>query len=63
MPRLTAKTAKPLPLVERKARVTALVKKGILTEKQAKLIDFRQPTARERAYAETLVPKLRLLGQ
>ncbi len=59
MPRVTAKSAKPLPLAERKARVAALVKKGILTEKQAKLIDFREPAARERAHAETLVPAAR----
>lgn len=60
MPRRTAQTAKPLSLAERKASVAkiaatapAKVRKGI------KLIDFREPTAEERAFAETLAPRAR----
>lgn len=60
MQRATAKTAKPLSLAERKASVAkiaagapAKVREGI------KLIDFREPTPKERAYAETLVPRAR----
>jgi hypothetical protein len=57
MPRETATTAKPRSLAERKASVAELVASGKLTAEQAALIDFREPTARERAFAETLVPK------
>ena len=60
MPSQTAMTAKPLSLAERKASVAriaatapAKVRAGIA------LIDFREPTARERAFAETLVPAAR----
>ena len=57
MQRLTARTAPKLTPAERKAEVDALVARGELTPERAKLIDFREPTAKERARAETLVPK------
>ena len=57
MRRLTAKTAPKLTPAERKARLEVLVAKGEVSPKRARLIDFREPTARERAQAETLVSK------
>ena len=59
MPRTTALTAKPLPLAERKARLARMVKDGEISKERAALIDFREPTAKERAFAETLVPLAR----
>ena len=59
MRRQTATTAKPLPLSERKAALAQLVKEGKVSAAGAKLIDFRELTDRERAHAETLVPKAR----
>lgn len=50
---------KPLTLAERKARVAALVAAGKVSAKRAALIDFREPTAFERALAQSLVPKAR----
>jgi hypothetical protein len=56
--RKTAITAKPLAPAERKssmdriaAQTTGKARDGM------KLIDLREPTAKERAFAETLVPK------
>jgi hypothetical protein len=57
MPRETALTAKPCSLAERKAALEELVATGKITKAQAALIDLREPTAQERAYAETLVPR------
>lgn len=60
MPRQTATTAKPLPVAERKARVAKIAATATGKAKTGmKLIDFREPTAAERAYAETLVPRAR----
>ena len=60
MPSQTATTAKPLPLAERKARVAEIAKTATGKAKRGmKLIDFRPPTARERAFAETLAPRAR----
>jgi hypothetical protein len=59
MQRQTATTAKPLSLAEAKAGLARLVKEGKVSAKGAKLIDFREPTERERAYAETLMPMAR----
>ena len=56
MPRLTALTAKPLPLAARKAKLAGMVKKGEISAKRAALIDFRAPTAAVRAEAAKLVP-------
>ena len=59
-PAKTAKTAKPLSVTARKAIVAKVA--GNATAKARaglKLIDFRAPTARERAIAETLVPRAR----
>jgi hypothetical protein len=59
MNRRTATTAKPLPLAGRKAALSAMVEKGKITAKQATRIDLREPTAQERAHAETLLPAAR----
>ena len=59
MPRQTATTAKPLPLSERQARLARMVANGEISAERAKLIDFREPAAKERAFAETLVPTAR----
>lgn len=55
---MNAMTAKPLSLAQRRSSVAkiattapARVRVGIA------LIDFREPTAEERAFAETLAPK------
>jgi hypothetical protein len=60
MGRQTAVTTKPLSAAERRTlvvsaaqRATGRVRAGI------KLIDFREPTAEERAVAEKLEPKAR----
>jgi hypothetical protein len=57
MSRQTSTTAKPLPLVERKARLRALVESGKLSEQQARLTDLRELTPREKAHAETLAKR------
>ena len=60
MPRQNAMQTKPLSIAERKALVAKVAKTA--TGKALKgmaLIDFREPTARERAYAETLAPRAR----
>lgn len=60
MTRQTASTAKPLSLAERKASVARIAKTAPAKARAGiKLIDFREPTARERAFAETLVPLAR----
>ena len=60
MPRQTALTAKPLPLAARKALVAEVAKTASPKVRRGlKLIDFREPTAKERAFAETLVPAAR----
>ncbi|HYR59356.1 MAG TPA: hypothetical protein VEO95_12035 [Chthoniobacteraceae bacterium] len=53
----TALTAEPRSLAERKAGLDELVAAGKITKRQAALIDLREPTARERDYAETLLPR------
>lgn len=53
----TALTAQPLSVAERKARLAASVASGKVSAKAAKLIDFREPTERERAFAQTLAGK------
>lgn len=58
MQRPTTHTAKPLPLAERKALVASVAKNATGKAKAGMpLIDFREPTAKERAFAKTLVPK------
>lgn len=52
-------TANPLSVAEREARLARMVAKGEISAERAKLIDFREPTAKERAFAETLVPAAR----
>jgi hypothetical protein len=60
MRRQTASTAKPLPLAERKASVARLARTATGKAKAGmKLIDYRPPTARERAFADTLAPRAR----
>ena len=59
MPRRTAAASKPLSLAQRKARLSALVKKGVVTKEQAALIDFRELTDEVRAEARKLVPTAR----
>lgn len=59
MRRPTAQTAKPMSIPEAKAALAKLVKEGIISPKGAALIDFRELTPRERAYAETLAPLAR----
>ncbi len=59
MPRRTATTAKLLPLAERQARLARMVANGEISAERAKLIDFREPTVKERAFAESLVPTAR----
>ena len=51
-------TAAPRSLAERKAAVAAIAA-GAPAKVRASigLIDFREPTAAERAFAETLVPR------
>ena len=49
------KNAKGLPPEKRKTRLAALVASGKVSASTAGLIDFREPTASERAVAETLV--------
>ena len=53
----SATSTKVLPVAERKARVERLVASGKLSRKQAKLIDFREPTTRERKIGESLVQR------
>jgi hypothetical protein len=57
VPSPTAQNAKPLPQAERQKRLAALVADGKITERQASLIDLREPTAREREIAEQLAGK------
>lgn len=52
-------TAKALPLTERKARVARLAAAGKVSAKHAAMIDYREPTASERAIAESLAPRAR----
>ncbi|MEO8352276.1 MAG: hypothetical protein ABI680_11140 [Chthoniobacteraceae bacterium] len=59
MQRSIATTAKPRSTAERKARFAEMVKLGHISAERAKLIEFRKPTANEREFAETLVPKAR----
>lgn len=61
MQRFTATSAKPLTLAARKAELARLVKSGKITEAQARLIDLREPTAKERAQAEALLPSARAI--
>jgi hypothetical protein len=62
MNRQTATTTKPLSVAARKALVAEVAKtaKGKVRA-GLKLIDFRPPTARERAFAESLAPTARRL--
>lgn len=55
----TAPTAKPLTVAERKARLAQLVAEDKVSPEHAKLIDIREPTAREIETAKTLVPLAR----
>jgi hypothetical protein len=60
MTRQNATSAKPLPRAERKARLDRMVASGELSAERAKLIHLdREPTAEERAFAETLGPRAR----
>jgi hypothetical protein len=53
--RQTAENTKPLSVKERKAIVAKLEKKATGKAKRGmRLIDFREPTARERAFGESL---------
>jgi hypothetical protein len=55
MPRHTATTAKPLPVAARKARVAKIAQNAPAKVRAGiKLIDFREPTAREREIGEAL---------
>jgi hypothetical protein len=57
MQRQTATTAQPLSLAARKASVASIAQTATGKAKAGiALIDFREPTAREKALAETLVP-------
>lgn len=55
----TATTARPRSIAERKASLADMVRRGAISGYRAKLIDFREPMARERAFAETLAPQAR----
>lgn len=59
MQRATAIKAKVILLPERKAGLADLVKAGKITQAQAELIDVREPTVKERALAESLLPTAR----
>jgi hypothetical protein len=59
MSRQNVTSAGALPVAERKARVARLVARGKVTAKHAALVDYREPTASERAIAESLVPRAR----
>ena len=63
MSRQNATTAKGLPVAGRKARVAALVAEGKVSAKHAAMIDFREPTASERAIGESLAPRARKVLQ
>ena len=54
MKRPNAASSKGLPVAERKARVAALVAAGKVSAKAAKLIDYREPSAKVRAFARKL---------
>jgi hypothetical protein len=57
--RQKAISVKGLSIAERKARVAALVAEGKVSAKHAAMIDYREPTASERAIAERLAPGAR----
>jgi len=60
MRRENAQTAKPLSLAERKASVAAIAAKAAGKAKTGmELIDFREPSEKERAIAEKLASKAR----
>jgi hypothetical protein len=60
MRRLTATTAPPLSLAERKASVAKIAAEASPNVRAVlERIDFRELTAQEREFAETLVPKAR----
>jgi hypothetical protein len=56
MQRQTVQTATPRSLPERKAVLGRLVAEGQVSAAGAKSIDLREPTQRERSFAETLRP-------
>lgn len=59
MSRAAATSARTLSAAQRKARVVRLVGAGKVSAKHAALVDYREPTASERALAESLVPRAR----
>lgn len=58
----TALTAKPLSVAERKARLAQLVADGKVSPADAKLIDIREPTAREIEFGKSLEPLARAVA-
>jgi hypothetical protein len=59
-PRETSLTAKVLPIAERKARLGKMIEDGVISAERAALIDFREPTQKEREFARALAGKGRL---